>query len=262
MEPEHERLRATFDRVAEQYRAVRPRYPEPLIDDLCHLAGLTDGSRLLEIGCGTGQATVALAKRGLEIEAVELGERLAAVARKELAPYPRASVVNAAFEQWRPRRAGFDVVAAFTSLHWIDPAERYSKPAALLRPGGRLAVVETVHVLPVGGDPFFVAVDDAYVEAGIGGDGPPPRPEEVPDRSGDIIASGLFHPPEERRYRWDATYTADEYLAVLDTYSGHMLLEERTRRRLYDGVRGLIESTSDGTVTKSYLFMLHLAKRI
>ncbi|MDX6553242.1 MAG: hypothetical protein QOH74_1730, partial [Gaiellales bacterium] len=67
MESEHERLRATFDNVAEGYRAVRPRYPDVLIDDVCRLGGLSEGSRLAEIGCGTGQATVALAKRGLEI---------------------------------------------------------------------------------------------------------------------------------------------------------------------------------------------------
>jgi SAM-dependent methyltransferase len=262
VESEHERLRATFDNVAEGYRAVRPRYPDVLIDDVCRLGGLGEGSRLAEIGCGTGQATVALAKRGLEIECVELGEHLAAVARQELAGYPRATVITVPFEEWQPSRAGFDAVAAFTSLHWIDPAERYRKPAALLRPGGRLAVVKTVHVLPAGGDPFFVAVDDAYVEAGAGGDGPPPLPEEVEDMTAEIVASGLFHPPEVRRYRWDAAYTAEEYLALLDTYSGHMLLEEQRRRRLYDRIRGLIESTPRRSVTKSYLFILHLATRI
>jgi SAM-dependent methyltransferase len=262
VESQHERLRATFDSVAERYRAVRPRYPDALIDDLCDLAGLRDGSRVLEIGCGTGQATVALAQRGLEMVCVELGERLSAVARRELRPYPSASVVTAAFEEWVPPRAGFDAVAAFTSLHWVDPAVRYSKPAALLRPGGRLAVVETAHVLPVDSDPFFVAVDDAYVEAGIGGDGPPPRPDEVADLSGDIAGSGLFHAPEVRRYRWDARYTADEYLAVLDTYSGHMLLEGAVRRRLYDRIRDLIHATPDRSVTKSYLFILHVAARI
>jgi SAM-dependent methyltransferase len=262
VEPELERLRATFDGVAEQYDAARPRYPEPLIDDLCALAHLRPGSRVLEIGCGTGQATTALAERGLDLVCVDIGERLAAVARRKLAGARNARVVTAPFEDWMPEEAAFDAVSAFTSLHWIDPAVRYSKPASLLRPGGRLAVVQTSHVLPRDGDQFFVHVQEAYIEAGIGDERPPPPPEDVGDLSADIAASGLFEPAEIRRYRWDVRYTADQYLAVLDTYSGHMLLAQPVRARLYDRIRALIESAPGETVSKTYLFTLHIASRI
>ena len=66
------RLRATFDEVADLYEAARPTYPPQLFDDLVSLAGLSPGARVVEIGCGTGQATLPLAERGLEIVCVLL----------------------------------------------------------------------------------------------------------------------------------------------------------------------------------------------
>src|SRR3712207_5907464 len=82
-------LRATFDGAALLYDRVRPGYPEELFDDVVARTGLPRGGRVLEIGCGTGQATVPLARRGYCVLCVELGENLAAVARRNLASYPR-----------------------------------------------------------------------------------------------------------------------------------------------------------------------------
>jgi SAM-dependent methyltransferase len=56
-------LRTGFDRAAEDYQRTRPICPGQLFDDLIQLAGLEAGGRVIEIGCGTGQATVPLAER-------------------------------------------------------------------------------------------------------------------------------------------------------------------------------------------------------
>jgi SAM-dependent methyltransferase len=50
--------------VASLYDEVRPGYPERLFDDLASLSGTGPGTRALESGCGTGQATLPLARRG------------------------------------------------------------------------------------------------------------------------------------------------------------------------------------------------------
>src|SRR5919108_4449878 len=121
---DRERRRATFDEAAELYDRARPGYPPALFDDLAELAGVGPGCRVLEIGPGTGQATVPLAERGCKIVAVELGEGLAAVARRNLARFPEVQVVTAAFEDWPLPAEPFDVVLAATSFHWIDPAVR------------------------------------------------------------------------------------------------------------------------------------------
>jgi SAM-dependent methyltransferase len=255
---ERTRLRATFDEVAELYDEARPGYPEVILDDLVSLAGFDAGSRLVEIGPGTGQATIPLAERGIHVVAVELGEALAAVARRKVAPYPNVTVVRADFEHWEPPRRDFDGVVAFTAFHWLDPAARVERCAHLLRPGGVLAVVKTQHVTPPGGDPFFEAVQDAYVRAGEPRVGPI-LPEDVGDDRDELVAGGHFAEPEVRRYVWDVEYDARSYVAVLDTYSGHRAMRDDVRERLYDDVRALI---GDGRIRKTYLAILHLAHRV
>lgn len=54
---DREMLRTTFGQDAELYDKWRPGYPPPLFTDLAALAGLGPRARVLEIGCGTGQAT-------------------------------------------------------------------------------------------------------------------------------------------------------------------------------------------------------------
>ena len=56
-------LRGTFDEAPELYDRVRPGYPEEAVEDLATLARLRPGSRVLEIGCGTGQATVVVSRQ-------------------------------------------------------------------------------------------------------------------------------------------------------------------------------------------------------
>ena len=96
--------KTTFNRNALLYDRARPRYPEKLFEDLVLLADLGNNSLLLEIGCGTGQATLPMAERGYRIVCVELGDDLARLARRKLARFPAVRVINAAFEDWDPGR--------------------------------------------------------------------------------------------------------------------------------------------------------------
>jgi SAM-dependent methyltransferase len=253
------RLRETFEEVPELYDRARPSYPAELFDHLTALAGLRAGDRALELGPGTGKATIALAERGFRVVGVELGEGLAAVARRNLAAFPEVEIVNVPFERWETDER-FDAVVAFTAFHWIDPGVRYEKSAELLREGGVLAVVDTQHVLREGGDRFWVDVQADYDAVVPSPDNcPPPGPEEVGDLTEEIAASGHFRNVAVRRYLWDAPYTTDEYIAVLDTYSGHRSMANDERNELYRRIR---ERIGERTVTKTYLFTLNVAARL
>jgi SAM-dependent methyltransferase len=200
------RLRETFEEVPELYDRARPLYPPELFDDLVAYAGLEAGSCVLEIGCGTGQATLPLAERGLEVVCVELGAGLAAIASRRLAAFPRVEVVHALFEEREAEEASLEAVVAFTAFHWVDPEAKYAKPARLLRPGGTLAVAETDHVQVEGGDPFWAEVQADYDAVVPSEDNrPPPRPEEVDDLRGEIEETGLFTDVEARRHIADVT---------------------------------------------------------
>jgi hypothetical protein len=134
--------------------------------------------------------------------------------------------------------------------------------AALLADRGILAVVASTHVLPEGGDQFFVEVDQEYVELLSDDSGPPPHPDAVPDLGKEIQRSGYFENIAVRRYLWDVVYTADSYIDVLDTFSGHRALDAETREELYRRIRRRIDSRPGGTVTKAYLATLNVARRI
>jgi SAM-dependent methyltransferase len=258
---DHARLRQTFDEVAELYDRARPDYPAELFDRLAQAAALGPGSRVLEIGCGTGQATVPLAGRGYEIVAVELGPALAAVARRNLAGFASVEVVNADFEQWPLPERPFDVVFSATAFHWIDPAVRVPKSARALRPGGVLAIVATEHVAG-GTERFFADAQRCYERFDPAT--PPglvmqPASEFGRDDA-ELTASGLFGPATFHRWERDLTYTTREYLDVLLTYSGHRALPADARAGLLDCLARLIDNDHGGRITKRYLTELTLAQ--
>jgi SAM-dependent methyltransferase len=209
---EREELRRTFDSAAACYHRARPDYPTALYDELERAAGLRPGDRLLEVGCGTGKATIPLARRGYRIMCVELGRALAAEARRNLAGFPDVRVVHADFEGWEPATAAsFELVFAATAWHWIDPGIRYRKAARWLRAGGHLAFWSAVHVFPEGGDPFFREIQPVYDQIGEGL--PPgaagPQPDELADERPEIEASGLFEEVRDPALRLGARVRRD-----------------------------------------------------
>ena len=253
--------RTTFGEDAELYDRVRPGYPEPLFDDLEGITGLGTAARVLEVGCGTGQATVPLARRGFRVLGIELSSSLAAVARRNLRPFPAVEIVVGDFEGWRAPSSPFDLVLAATAFHWVDPSVRYRKSAELLRPGGWVAVLHTHHV--VGGSvAFFEESQSCYrqffPESSIGF--LLPRAEEIPSVDPDLAGSGAFGPAIGRSYRWEQYYPTAEYLDLLRTYSDHRSLGPNRREELLACLGTLIDRRFGGTVRKAYLTVLSLAR--
>ena len=261
-EKHHDRLRQRFDEAAELYDRARPGYPPELVNDLFQLAGIGAGSRVLEIGPGTGQLTLPLATRGCEIVAVELGAALAALVQRKLARFPAVTVVVSAFEDWPLPAAPFDAVLSATAFHWIDPVVRVTKVAHALRPEGTAAIISTHHI--AGGDEdFFVDVQECYERWDPAT--PPglrlPTAEQIPSSGEEFTASGLFGDVVTRCYEYDVTYSTSAYLDVLLTYSGHRDLPEEARSSLLTCIGNLIEAKYSGQVTKRHLNELQVARR-
>jgi SAM-dependent methyltransferase len=262
MDSDREALRRTFNEDAGRYDRARPRYPAELVADLASLAGIGPGIRVLEVAPGTGQLTVPLAALGCSVTAVELGPALAAVARRNLEPYPRAEVVVCAFEDWPLPAEPFDAVVCATAMHWFEPAAWVTKVTDALRPGGAVGTVATHHV--AGGTPGFFEDSQRCYERWHPGTTPGfrlPTPAEVPQDSQDLEASGLLGPVTFRRYERDVPYSAEAFTDTLRTYSDVLALPARAREGLLGCLGHLIDTGYQGCVTKPYLFELRVARR-
>jgi trans-aconitate methyltransferase len=248
-------LRKTFGEDADLYDRVRPTYPAALYDELARLLGNAQRPRVLEIGCGTGQATGPMLERGWSVKAVELSPELSRVARSKL---PELEVITTDFDSWPLPAEKYDLVISATAFHWLDPATRVTRSADALRPGGVLAVVSTHHVAG-GSEQLFADVQHCYNRFTSDADNSGlPAADGVPGDAAEFDGSGRFGPVEVRRFAWEQTYTTAEYLDLLSSYSGHRALTTQARDGLYECIGALIEAAG-GSITKSYLTLLTAA---
>jgi ubiquinone/menaquinone biosynthesis C-methylase UbiE len=178
--------RTLFDGVAELYDASRRGYPSHVIDFVVTTAGLGPGSRVLEVGCGTGQLTEGLTRFGFEVTAIDIGPSMIEAARRRLGS-PSVTLHVAAFEDFPGADASFDLIISATAFHWVDPEVKFRKPARLLRPGGWLALLSTGERYD---DPFGSALRDMWIARSDQRKAwSPPQAAET-----EIISAGLFEP--------------------------------------------------------------------
>jgi SAM-dependent methyltransferase len=232
------------------------------VAELARVADLGPDSRVLEVAPGTGQLTVPLAEFGCRLTAVELGPSLAAVARRNLSAFPRVDVQVADFERWELPDEPFDLVAIATAFHWFDARDFVAKASSALRPGGQLAVITTHHVAG-GTQEFFDRMQRCYerwdptTPPGLRS----PTEEESATDTGEFERSEHFEDVTVWRGAQEITYTTDEYLDVVLTYSGHLALDEPSRQGLLACLRELLETRHGGRVTKRYFHELITATR-
>jgi SAM-dependent methyltransferase len=131
-----------FNEIAVEYDRNRPTYPDALVEEACEVAGVRDGDRVLEIGCGTGQLTRSLLARGLRVSALEPGDRLIRVAEENLRGAGDVEFVHARLEDAQLRRASYQAVFSASAIHWVDPDLSWRRIAGALAPGGTLALIQ------------------------------------------------------------------------------------------------------------------------
>jgi SAM-dependent methyltransferase len=252
--------RQSFEKVAELYAGVRRGYPAALFDDLGTLADLGPSSRVLEVGCGGGQATGDLAARAQHVLALDPGERLVAEARKRV-PAANVEFVVSTFEHAAVTPGAFDLIASAQAWHWVDQSVAFGKAAQALAPSGHLAVFGHVPMSYFG--PLRSILKSVYETRAPGIWGMrPPQTGYLPDGPFPAMfaASGLFEAVVHRGYPWTWSLDPDTFGRYLRTDSSYHILPEAARFALFDGLAAAV-AENGGTLQWSWETHLYVAQK-
>ena len=262
-------LKATFDQNPAQYAAVRPGYPDPIIEAVIERAGPPPRTRILEIGCGTGNATAPFARRGYPIHCLEPGPNIAAEARERFRELANVTIEVITFEDWPTRAGEFDLVLAAQAFHWIDPELGFAKSAEALRPCGSLALVWNLAGSNSTAEPEALTELSEVIQREYARHAPQLLHVHLKNTLESQVAAlqerlwgltDLYPERYELRVPWCEHYDTERYLALLGTYSGHIALPVEQRTALFSGLRRAVEAHG-GLVTKQYESLLIFARK-
>ncbi len=226
-----------FNTVAAKYDRMRPTYVSELYEDIWNYGGFGEGIRAIEIGIGTGQATTPILDRGARVTAVELGNALAEYCRVKFVSYPNFSVVNLPFQDFDAPDNSCDLIFSASAFHWIPEEIGYKKVFRMLRPGGVFARFANHPYKDKGNEPLHQAMQVHYAEYMPASKADPVEYSEKAAR--ERMETGVkygFVDNEYRLYQRTRTFTADEYIQLLGTYSDHIALGDR-QDAFYDLIR-------------------------
>lgn len=250
-----------FNEIVNEYDKYRPMYPNEVFIDIIEYSGIKKEDQILEVGCGTGQATTGFVNLGYnKITCVELGKNLAEFTAEKFAHEKSVKVYNSAFEDWNDEANKFDLAISATAFHWIKPEIGYPKVDSLLRDKGSIGFFWTYHA--PGQNDTFIAISECYKKYA------PHLDYSNLSKTEDIIAerikatkdSNLFENLEIKKYEWFDQYSSDDYIAWLNTNSAHQALESQIKERLFYEIKNVIEKHG-GELLKPQLVVSYLARK-
>jgi len=262
--------------IAGIYEEIRPSYPERLIDDVIRKTNLKLDDNILEIGAGTGKATIQLAERGFKIDAIEIGEDMAEILRDKCVNYPKVSIHVSSFEEWsNPNNQKYDMIFSAQSFHWIDKNVKYKKCHELLKDEGYLALF------------WYISSDDTleetreinkkvdeivkkYVAGYFKNEGKPERLKhdgvyKEDERKAEIISSGLFDLIDKIEYTHEIKNNAEQYLKAMKSVPANASildgLEDNIINKMDNEIIELINNHGSYVGTL-FNYSLYIAKKI
>ena len=260
--------RAHFDEIVEGYDRIRPEYPPELFADIFEYAGTDTAKKALEIGAGTGKATVHFLNAGYDVTAVEAGKNMASFLLERFKNFRNLNVHIAAFEDALLDEGSYDLIYAATAFHWVDAEIGCPKVFQLLKSGGTFALFR-YNTVPVDGDELYEEIQSVYKKYYR----PYIRPVKKTDAElwehseirkafgfEDLTQYG-FRDISMNLYYAACTYNADEYIALLDTFSDHRSLPDSDRAALYSGVKEAI-LRHGGSHKIDYVFRLYMGRKL
>ena len=226
---------ASFDVFANNYHSVRPGYPSLLFEDVRIQCGIDKNSNMLEIGAGSGIATVELAKLGCHIIAIEPGAHLAAIAREQTRELKNVEIHEGTFENFKSVDK-FDAILAFTAFHWLSGEDKFRQVFDFINSTGNLVLVWNSFFQsdsPATADvnkAYKELLPDIYPEESIIAEVNESVLSKLNRREQEVVANTLFYPVYLKKYLTIYNYDNQTYPKLLNTFP--KIIEVKEEKRL------------------------------
>lgn len=250
----------TFEEAAADYEKSRPLYAKTLFEHIFRYKPIDSASKVLEIGIGTGKATLPFLETGCDLSAIEPGEQLAFYAARNYAAYDHFSLHRQTFQEFACPPESFDLIYSATAFHWIPQEYGYRRVYELLKKGGAFArfayhagADKERHALTAEIRSLYQAYMD---ESG----GAREYGEEDASALAQLAETYGFVDTTYRLFGMTKGFTADAYMELLRTYSDHRKLEQTKRELLFNGIHRAIQKHG-GVMTVHYTVDLQLARK-
>lgn len=233
-------LEWTFDTVAETYEKMRPGYPEELYKDIFQMMPLNRYCNAVEIGIGGGQATLPILKTGCNVIAVEYGKNFTELCAEKFKEYPNFSAVNMKFEDFDYEKESLDLIYSASAFHWIPEEIGYPKVFQMLKHGGVFARFSNHPYKDKGRDELDEAIQKLYAIYMPTSKRDGEYTDENAKKRADIAGKYGFEDIDYKLYYRTRSFTAAEYIQLMNTYSDHTGLPDNTKNDFYSKVKDTI----------------------
>jgi SAM-dependent methyltransferase len=223
-----------FGHDAATYDLARPGYPDEIFE---YVTTRISGRDLLEIGAGSGKATVGFADGFRRITCLEPSVEMASILQHR--NLPGVTVEVSTFEEWNPIPDCFDLVYAAQAWHWVDEATGFGRVLAVLKPGGVLALIWNVPTDRYGRfrdiyeefAPEVLVEEDARIHK-----------RDSPEWDSELEGAG-FVDRDSFVHRWTTRLDAAGFVRLRSTYSDHLMMAEDRRNRLLDELERAVDDS-------------------
>ena len=265
--------RTHFDEIVFNYDKIRPEYPDKLCADVINFTGAGE-KKALEIGAGTGKATIPFLETGYDVTAVELGANMAEFLRAKFKKYKNFNVIVSDFENVVLNENSYDLIYAASAFHWVNAEIGCPKVFSLLKSGGVCALFR-YNFLATHNEVLDDAIHTVYEKYYFSYYTSKPRtvryrrthdefkePAEILENYGfEDMRSYGFCDVSLNFYDVTQTLTADEYIALLKTFSDHRHLPEENSAALYAGIKETILKHG-GYIKEDNVFQLYMGRKM
>jgi SAM-dependent methyltransferase len=265
--------RVHFDSIVTTYDKIRWDYPDETFSDIFEYCGSNTTKRAVEIGAGTGKATKPFLDAGYEVTAVELGANMSAFLKDKYKQYKDFSVITSSFEDASLEDKSYDLIYSASAFHWVDASIGCPKAMSLLRDNGVFALFRNNASQPK--DELYNEVQLAYNKHYYSHYTNSKRPIDLSEMTVDDFLQPLevqrgfrfdnleqygFRDVVMKLYKTSRTYTAEEYIQLLDTYSDNRALPDDSRENLYREIKNAIIKHG-GHQKLNFIFQLYMGRK-